>query len=64
MGITHNDDDNIKEVSLADKSLMVPEKCQQVGQNVAQHVTQSTSKVSEVAALDVTELGSNPVMPG
>ena len=35
---------------------MVPEKCQRVGQNVTQNVTQGTSKVGEAAALDTTEL--------
>ena len=57
MDITHDDDDDIKEVSSVHKSPMVLEKRQWVGQNVAQHVTQSTSKVGEVAALDAAELG-------
>ena len=56
MGITHDDDDDIKEVSLFNKSLMVPEKCQRVVQNVAQNVIQSASKVGEVAAFDAAEL--------
>ena len=56
MGITHDDDDNIKEVSLVDKSPMVPEKCQWVVQNITQNITQSASKVSEVAVFDAMEL--------
>ena len=59
MGITHDDDD-IKEIPPSDKSPMVPEKCQWVGQdatqNVAQSITQSASKVSEAAVLDAAEL--------
>ena len=55
MGITHNDD-NIKEISPFDKSLMVPQKHQQVGQSVAQNVTWSASKVGEAAVLDAAEL--------
>ena len=57
MGITHDDhDDDIKEVSSVDKSLMVPEKCQWVEANVAQNITQSASKVSEMAVLDAAQL--------
>ena len=56
IGITHDDNDDIKEVSLVNKSPMVPEKHQRVGQNVAQHVTQSTSKVGKAATLDAAEL--------
>ena len=59
MGITHEDDD-IKEISLSDKSPMVPEKCQWVGQNVTQNITQSiaqsASVVGKAAVLDVAEL--------
>ena len=56
IGISHDDDDDIKEVSSVDKSPMVREKCRRVGQNVAQHVAQSASKVGEAAALDAAEL--------
>ena len=56
MDNTHEDNDNIQEVSVVDKSPMVPEKHQQVVQKVAQNVTQSTSKVSKVAAFDAAEL--------
>ena len=56
MGITHEDDDNIKEVSAVDKSQMVPEKHQRVVQKFTQNVAQSTSKVSEAAAYDAVEL--------
>ena len=48
MGITHEDDDDIQEVSVVDKSPMVPEKHQRVVQKVAQNVAQSTSKVGRV----------------
>ena len=56
MGITHEDDDNIQEVSVVNKSPMVPEKCQRVVQKVTQNVTQSASKVGEAAAYDAAEL--------
>ena len=60
MGITHEDDDDIQEVSAVDKSLMVPEKCQRVVQKVTQNVTlnvtRSASKVSEAAVYYATEL--------
>ena len=60
MGITHEDDDDIQEVSAANKSPMVPKKCQRVvqkiTQNVAQNIAQSTSKVGEAAAYDAAEL--------
>ena len=56
IGITHDDNDDIKEVSLVNKSSMVPEMHQRVEQNVIQHFAQSTSKVGEAAALDATEL--------
>ena len=56
MGITHEGDDDIQEVSVVDKSLMVPEKCQRVVQKIAQNVAQSASKVGEAAAYDAVEL--------
>ena len=60
MGITHEDDDDIQEVSAVDKSPMVPEKCQRVvqkiAQNVTQNITQSASKVGKAAAYDTAEL--------
>ena len=59
MGITHKDDD-IKEIPPSNKSPMVPEKHQRVGQDAAQNVTesitQSTSEVGEAAVLDAAEL--------
>ena len=56
IGITHDDDDNIKEVSSVNKSPMVPEKHQRVGQNIAQHVAQIASKVGKAATFDAAEL--------
>ena len=60
MGITHEDNDDIQDVSVVDKSPMVPEKHQQVvqkvTQNVTQNVAQSTSKVSEAATYNAAEL--------
>ena len=60
MDITHEGDDDIQEVSVVDKSPMVPEKCQKVvqkvTQNVTQNVTQSASKVGEAAVYDAVEL--------
>ena len=41
---------------MVDKSPMVLEKHQQVGENVTQHVTLYASKVGEAAALDAAEL--------
>ena len=56
MGITYKDD-NIKEIPPSDKSLMVPEKHQWVGQDAVENVTQSIAKsASKAAVLDVAEL--------